>query len=92
MEILLLQVQSLHDVKGLLKSISYLSNPNSATATEASAQADILAGINDIVSGGLITEAANAASTTEVFLESTNNNQIILPLLRKNQRVNHQLH
>jgi hypothetical protein len=58
-------------VKGLLELKSYLSNPNSATATAASAEAAILDGINDILSGGLSTAAASAASTAEVFLEST---------------------
>jgi hypothetical protein len=63
-------------VKGLLELKSYLSNPNSANGTAACAEAAILDGINDILSGGLSTAAASAASTAEVFLESTNNNQM----------------
>ncbi len=63
-------------MKGLLESKSYLSNHNSANATAACAQAAILDGINDILSGGLSAAAASAASTAEVFLESTNNNRM----------------
>jgi hypothetical protein len=55
-----------------------LSNSNSANATAAHAQAAILDGINDILSGGLSRAAANAASTAKVFLESTNNNRMSL--------------
>jgi hypothetical protein len=63
-------------VKGLLESKTYLSNPNSATATEAHAQVIILDEVNDILSVGLSKVDANAASTAEVFLESTNNNRM----------------
>lgn len=49
------------------KSKSYLSNPDSAAATAARAQAVILDGINDILSGGLSTAATNAASTAEII-------------------------
>jgi hypothetical protein len=63
-------------VKGLLESKSYLSNPNSAAATVARAQAVILDGINDILSGGLSTAATNAASTAEIILESNNTNRM----------------
>ncbi len=52
-------------MKRLLESKTYLSNPDSATATAACAQTFILDGINDS------TAAASAASTAEVFLEST---------------------
>jgi hypothetical protein len=68
--------RSLHEVKGLLESKSYLSNPNSAAATAARAQAVILDGINDILSGGLSTAATNAASTAEIILESNNTNRM----------------
>ncbi len=63
-------------MKGLLESKTYLSNPNSATATEAHAQVIILDEVNDILSVGLSKVDANAASTAEVFLESTNNNRM----------------
>ncbi len=53
-----------------------MSNPNSANVTAAHAQAAILDGINYILSGGLSTASASAASTAEVFLEFTDNNQM----------------
>ncbi len=59
----------------MLESKSYLSNPNSAAATAARAQAVILDGINDILSGGLSTAATNAASTAENILSSVGGGQ-----------------
>ncbi len=82
----------LHEVKGLLESKAYLSNPNSASAAASHAQASVLEGINNVLNGeASLSSAAASRADEDILLEAninarssndnnTNNNYRLSPL------------
>jgi hypothetical protein len=56
--------QSLHEVKGLLKSKAYLKNPDSVEAAASPQEAVVLEGINILMAGGEINSYAEALMET----------------------------